>query len=211
MKMCKNCGSQMEDEAKFCRVCGTAAEESTDSPNAGYAAGADEYDTQILGQQTGSFYGQQDYSQQTGSSYGQQNYNQQPYGQSPYGQQPYMQPAKPKTCGFSIASLILGIVGIFLGVLGAGCWAAGALFPAVRILAILFFLPNILAIVFGIMGIRKASRQGFSGKGLAIAGLILGIIFLIIWFAYGCIAAQTVQYYSYYGMSELYNLFQMFE
>ena len=55
---------------------------------------------------------------------------------------------KKETKGFSIASLVLGIVGIFI-----------------------FAIPcGILAIIFGIIGRKKG------GKGMALAGLILGII-----------------------------------
>ena len=246
MKTCKNCGSQMEEGARFCRICGTAAD-SVDPANAtdhaaadsaGAASGAEPaygqqdysqqagstYGQQGYGQQTGQTYGQQDYSQQTSStygqqgygqqtsqSYGQQNYNQQPYGQQSYGQAPYSQPEKKKTSGVSIASLVLGIVGIFTGIMAAGCWGAGALLPSLKFLAIVLYLPNILAIVFGVMGISKASKQGLSGKGLAIAGLVLGIVFLLIWMVYGYLAEQAMQYYSYYTYSNLSDLFQFFE
>jgi hypothetical protein len=49
------------------------------------------------------------------------------------------------------ASLVLGILGLFLPILG------------------------VLALIFGGIGISKAN-QGATGKGLAIAGLVLGII-----------------------------------
>jgi hypothetical protein len=49
------------------------------------------------------------------------------------------------------ASLVLGILGIFLPLL------------------------SILAVIFGAIGISKAN-QGAAGKGLAVAGLVLGII-----------------------------------
>jgi hypothetical protein len=51
----------------------------------------------------------------------------------------------------AIASLVLGIVGMFLPILG------------------------ILALIFGGIGISKAN-QGASGKGMAVAGLVLGIL-----------------------------------
>jgi Domain of unknown function (DUF4190) len=55
------------------------------------------------------------------------------------------------TNGMAVASLVLGIVGVFLPVCG------------------------VLALIFGGIGISKAN-QGASGKGMAIAGLVLGIV-----------------------------------
>ena len=63
--------------------------------------------------------------------------------------------------GFAIASLVLGICGLIL------FWAS-----------FLGAALNILAIIFGIMSITKIKNEPnmYSGKGMAIAGLILGII-----------------------------------
>ncbi|HJJ47949.1 MAG TPA: DUF4190 domain-containing protein [Methanocorpusculum sp.] len=55
--------------------------------------------------------------------------------------------------GLSIASLVLGIIGLFC----------------------LPVIPSILAVIFGAMCISK--KQG--SKGLAIAGIVLGVISLI--------------------------------
>lgn len=55
------------------------------------------------------------------------------------------------TNGMAIASLVLGILGLFLPGLG------------------------ILALIFGGIGISKAN-QGAGGKGMAVAGLVLGIL-----------------------------------
>ena len=55
------------------------------------------------------------------------------------------------TNGMAIAALVLGILGMFLPVLG------------------------ILALIFGGIGISKAN-QGASGRGMAVAGLVLGIL-----------------------------------
>jgi len=58
------------------------------------------------------------------------------------------QPVNEGKKGFSIASLVLGLVGIIVAAIPCG----------------------ILAIIFGISGMKKA------GRGMAIAGLVLGII-----------------------------------
>ncbi len=64
-----------------------------------------------------------------------------------------------KTNGLAIASLVLGIVAFFGD--------------------FLFFIPSILAIIFGVVGMVKAKSYG-NGKGMAIAGLVLGIVALIV-------------------------------
>jgi uncharacterized protein DUF4190 len=81
-----------------------------------------------------------------------------PPGQAPYPPQPgmpgayHMQPTKGN--GFALASLITGIVGFCVP-----------------------FLGGLLAILFGFLGLRR-SKETHSGKGLAIAGLILGVLSL---------------------------------
>lgn len=67
-----------------------------------------------------------------------------------------------------MASLVLGIVGILLCVL---------------------FIPWVLAIIFGSIGIRQCNADPtYSGKGMAVAGLVLGLIsagFFVLVFAVG--------------------------
>ncbi len=114
-------------------------------------------------------------------AYGQQGYGQPQHGQSPYGQPSYgSQPSpsqygqdlgrheqaytqmygeKPRT-GMAIASLVLGILAIL-----------AAWFPFVSYAAVVMAL---LAVIFGVIGVRRTS-----GRGMAIAGLILGGIALV--------------------------------
>jgi hypothetical protein len=79
--------------------------------------------------------------------------------------QPAAAPSQPpavttRTSGLAVASLVLGIVGIFLNFL------------------------SILAIIFGGVAIAQTSKNpNLKGKGMAIAGLILGIIIVISWIA----------------------------
>jgi hypothetical protein len=72
---------------------------------------------------------------------------------APY--QPYQAaaPAMPKTNGLAIASLVLGLVWVY-------------------------WIGSILAIVFGAIAIKQInqSRGWQTGKGMAIAGLVLGIV-----------------------------------
>jgi uncharacterized protein DUF4190 len=61
------------------------------------------------------------------------------------------QPVAQPSNGMAIASLVLGILGVFIPFLG------------------------VLALIFGGVGLSKAN-DGASGKGMAIAGLVLGIL-----------------------------------
>lgn len=63
--------------------------------------------------------------------------------------------APAKTNGLAVAALVLGIVGIPL---------------------MMTVLPGLLALVFGILGVQQTSSRGQAGKGMAIAGIVLGAI-----------------------------------
>ena len=66
-----------------------------------------------------------------------------------------------RTSGMAIASLVCGILGIipFMG-----------------------FLLSLLAIIFGGVGISQTGRDAYlSGRGMAITGLVLGIVIPILW------------------------------
>lgn len=93
---------------------------------------------------------------------------QQPYGQQPYGQPPgqpaggtYSMPAQRKTSGAAVTSLILGILGCI---------------P---------FITGLLAVIFGVVGIKATSDPRYSGRPMAVIGLILGIISLGLWGLFG--------------------------
>jgi hypothetical protein len=78
-----------------------------------------------------------------------------PYGSGMYGQPP------GKTSGAAITSLILGILGCI---------------P---------LITSIGAIIFGLVGISSTRKPGVGGRGLAIAGLVLGIIGILGWTGFG--------------------------
>lgn len=111
----------------------------------------------------------------TQQPFGQQTYDQQPYGgqaQQPYGQPQYGAPAQygqpgtpfnaygqpayygvpPEPKGLSIASLCCGIAAF----VGLG----------------FFLLPQLAAVILGHMALKREP----SGKGMAIAGLVLGYL-----------------------------------
>ena len=63
----------------------------------------------------------------------------------------------------AVASLVLGILGTVIGL--------------IPLLAFIAIILGLLAVIFGPIGIGRARRVGY-GKGMAIAGLILGIVAL---------------------------------
>src|SRR5687768_3906578 len=85
--------------------------------------------------------------------------------QIPNPPQSYPQPGtpmeRPRTSGAAITSLILGILGCV---------------P---------LITSILAVILGIVGIRATRQPNVGGRGLAIAGLILGLIGIIGWATMG--------------------------
>ena len=102
------------------------------------------------------------------------NYPPPPSGQPPFGQpQPgqsqygapgaaYGMPAQPRPGnGWSVAALVTGLVGFCLPALG-----------------------GLLAVVFGILGIKRAGTTR-TGRGMSIAGLILGLLSLGVWLLFG--------------------------
>ncbi|MBO3751500.1 DUF4190 domain-containing protein [Streptosporangiaceae bacterium NEAU-GS5] len=86
-----------------------------------------------------------------------------------YGQQypPYGQPAPqpvyvqaPQTSGLATASLVLGIIGI----LGGWC---------------VFGIPCLMAIILGHLGLNDTKDGRRAGRGSAVAGLVLGYLFIV--------------------------------
>ena len=142
------------------------------------------------GQQSQPGYGQQGgyqpiqdngYGQQAGGSYyGQQGengyYNQPQYQSGNYAQPNYQQyPARagdrPNGWGMGLAALICGIASVVL------CWL------------VLPGLAGIVAIVLGIVAIRKLAKTPGAGKAMPIIGIVLGGIGVILSVLLGVIFA----------------------
>ncbi|NQX13918.1 DUF2510 domain-containing protein [Microbacteriaceae bacterium VKM Ac-2855] len=81
------------------------------------------------------------------------------YQAAPYA--PYVMVAAPSN-GFATASLVFGIIGFLLTPIPFG------------IGLVLGGIPDVLAIVFGIVGLSRASLFGGRGIGPGLTGLILG-------------------------------------
>ena len=86
------------------------------------------------------------------------------YGGPPPGYAPYGAPAQPQQgfSGMAIAGFVLSLIGAF-----PGLW-----FWVLQI-------PGYLGTIFSIVGLKQTKATGKRGRGLAIAGLVIGIIVII--------------------------------
>jgi hypothetical protein len=114
-----------------------------------------------------------DQAQQPGNQDQQAGYQgQQPGYQGQYAQPvqpyPYAAPGAPVSNGLATTGGILGIVGFVAG------W--------IPLFGILFgIVLGILAIVFGSIGLSRSGKlPGAMGRGMAITGLVLGILIVIL-------------------------------
>lgn len=90
------------------------------------------------------------------------NYGQPPYGAPPpYGAGAPAPVPQSRTSGLAVASLIFALIGCV---------------PVIT---------SLLAVIFGFAGIGATRKPGVSGRGLAIAGLIIGFLGLIGWGIFG--------------------------
>ena len=179
---CRSCGTENEENAKFCRGCGlpivpseevkqpeqketpeeTGAPEQTAAPEQNPSAA----------ESNSANYEQPNYEQ---PNYGQPNYGQPNYGQpnygagQPYGNgQPY--PYRPQYSGASIVCLILGIVSVIsccTVLLGVGCGIASIIIYAVQR--------------------KKGEDNGMltAGMILGIVGIVISVIAIIVFFVSG--------------------------
>lgn len=87
-------------------------------------------------------------------------------------------PTHPSTSGLAIAGLVLGILGIL-----------GAFVPLLNLLSLPLSIIGLALAIIGFVGIRKGKH---TGKGIAIAGIVLGIIaVLVVALMYGGAAASS--------------------
>jgi len=91
-----------------------------------------------------------------------------PYSVQPYSQQPYSQPGYPQpmmviaapNSGVATASMVLGIIGLVFGWCMCG-------------------IPSLIAIILGHMGIAQTRDNRLGGRGMAVAGLVMGYVLII--------------------------------
>ena len=75
-------------------------------------------------------------------------------------QQPVIVVQAPATSGAAVASLVFGLLGLFLG-----CCTFG--------------VPSVLAVLLGHIAMRETKNGQRGGQGMAVAGLILGYLLVI--------------------------------
>ncbi|ADD42644.1 DUF4190 domain-containing protein [Stackebrandtia nassauensis] len=141
---------------------------------------------------SGGYYPQQQ------PGYQQPGYQQPGYQQPGYQQSGYQQPAYQQTPGYMpeqelpqgmpLTSMILGIVSIPL----VFCCYIGT-------------ITGILAIIFGAIGLSQVNKGEARGKGMAMAGLILGIsafvvliVFIVLYIAVGASVGYDFNDYNSY-------------
>ena len=209
MKKCVYCGAELNDNAKACSNCGRilpkedwpeekkADDDGKNQSGNGWGGQDSAWDSWNAGsgresRNSNGWSGQDDrnsndwggQSSQNSSGWGGQNSgnngwntqnSQNPYGQNPYGQNLYGQnfcgnvqgygnqpPQQQKTNTFAIVAFVQGILSVFLN-------------------SVLFFIPSVMAIVFGCISLSQLKQNPEQkGKGMAVAGLVLGIVFLIL-------------------------------
>jgi hypothetical protein len=99
--------------------------------------------------------------------YPQPGYPQPAYPQPGYGAPAtyaaggYGYPGAPSTNGLAVASLVLGIVGLF----------------------VIPFLGSVAAVITGHIGRRQIRERGEAGDGMAVGGLVTGYLGIAIWVA----------------------------
>ena len=108
-------------------------------------------------------------SESSGTYYYDENGNRSSYSPEDYAYKTVMRGGRPKTMGWSLASLILGIASVSSGLFG---WS-GVIF-------------GILAIVFSLLAKRNLGYF----DGMAVAGIVLGIFGLV--FAIGILIAVEI-------------------
>lgn len=180
MNYCPNCGSRLKTELTYCTSCGFVYREGT---AAGFGDSADpeekisgsyEEAARALDEEAETRKGSSDpFSGRSGSDPSSNSFESKTRSfhresEPNYGTG-YMETA-PKTNVYGIVSLVCGIVGIPL--------------------FFMLLIPNILAIVFGIMGLVFA-KNNISTKGTSIAGIVLGSI-VILFFLLAVILAASL-------------------
>ena len=185
MKFCIHCGAQRADGGQFCTNCGAAVATEQSVQTA-----APEQDTvETVAEQAPAV--EQPVTQPDVPAVEQPVYTAIPV------QQP---PVPPKTNGFAIAALGLGISSFI-------AW-----------ICCLHVLTCILAVVFGIIALSQIKKTGAPGRGMAITGLVCGILAFVIVlagsFLFGFLTAWATEYddpefYDYYGgeMEDFYDKF----
>ncbi len=156
---CKNCGTELKNEAAFCHNCGVAVATPKTEP-APSANTAENFEAKVT-------FGEPEVNPVE---------NTQPLYQMPQYTTPVSEPENDKK-GFSIASLVLGICSFL------PCCCAN-------------FITAILAVVFGIIGI-KSSNKNFSVIGIILAAVAF-VLYIIVFVLYAFLLDTSAGYSSFF-------------
>ncbi|MEV3993656.1 DUF4190 domain-containing protein [Streptomyces sp. NPDC049837] len=103
-----------------------------------------------------------------------------PWGPAaPHWQSAYPVPMAQARNGMGVTALVLGIVGVVLGLAVILFWVT--------------WLPALLAVIFGFVGLSHARKGLATNRGMALAGAILGVAGLLIAVGGGVFTVMTVK------------------
>lgn len=201
MIVCKNCGSSIDDNAKFCTTCGQTISAEMPSMNINGETNENivptveneqplyqqnDYQPPVYKQEASS---QQNYQQGYGQNYQQNNYNQRPYqqntyeqgyGQNNYNQQGYGQPNQQPPYNPNQPIYNMPANNYVQPKRTNGFAIAGFVLALVSLVVCCVYYLALPGVIFSAIGLKMASKNR-GGKGLAIAGLIISILVLVGW------------------------------
>ena len=160
MKYCINCGTQLEDQMRFCSECGTEQPAGQAQNSSGPSGGASASEANFHCNDGAGAQPAQATNQ--ANSYGGNFAPQYPYGANGANPMPPysgMQQVKPKSNGLAIAGFVVSLCAILF-----------ILIPVVGLLI------SLTALGLSIAGMIMASRTK-GANGMAVAGLVLSLIF----------------------------------
>lgn len=177
---CPNCGNHILDaNASFCPNCGAQLNSFTQGNDQSSAQQDFQQDSQQNSQQDSQQGSQQDFQQNS-----QQN-SQQDSQQSWYNQFNYTPPQQDCTpCAPSANYNGLSIAGF--------CVSCAAIFFN----RTLFGLAGIAGLILSIIGLRQCNARGDKGRGLAIAGIVIGAVLTLLVILLIVIAIIAMDYVS---------------
>ncbi|WP_037647883.1 DUF4190 domain-containing protein [Streptomyces flavidovirens] len=114
--------------------------------------------------------------------------DQSPWGSPPTGfQAPPPPPAQPRN-GMGVTALVLGISGVVLGLMVFLFWMS--------------WLPALLALIFGIVGLGHVRKGMATNRGMALTGMVLGVVGLLLAVGGGVFTVSRVTVFADYIREE---------
>ena len=163
---------------RFCENCGTQLEDGVRfCPNCGAQVAQEAAQTQPDAQTTAQS-AQPETAVQTAVTSVMNTAENAAGAQAPLHATVVTQAPAPKTNGFAVAGFVLGICSILFG------WIC------------CFNITSVLGLVFSIIGLCQIGGKKGSGKGLAVAGLVLSILSILLLACFGLLTQAFEVYFS---------------